>query len=173
MNSDDLIVKKQWFIREKPGSIQQYYDLNTKNQLGQGAFGSCFLVKLKNSNITRAVKTIPKNKITDPKTFQNEINIMRTLDHPNVIKLYEIFDDSQFVYLVMEYCEGGELFDKIIEAGYFNEQKAKQIFREIVSGISHCHSSGICHRDLKPENFLLLNKSENSPIKIIDFGLSV
>lgn len=94
------------------------------------------------------------------------------MDHPNVIKLYENFEDSRNVYLVMELCDGGELFDRIIEKGHFSEKEARAIFKDIVSALAHCHSEKICHRDLKPENFLMLNKRENSPVIIIDFGLS-
>lgn len=72
----------------------------------------------------------------------------------------------------MELCDGGELFDRIIEKGHFSEKEARAIFKDIVSALAHCHSEKICHRDLKPENFLMLNKRENSPVIIIDFGLS-
>lgn len=97
---------------------------------------------------------------------------MRALDHPNVIKLYENFEDSRNVYLVMELCEGGELFDRIIEKGHFSEKQARTVFKNIVSAVAHCHANKICHRDLKPENFLLLNKRDDSPVIVIDFGLS-
>lgn len=98
---------------------------------------------------------------------------MRELDHPNVLKLFEFFEDQRYVYLVMELCEGGELFDKILEKGSFNEGMARFYFKHIMSALNYIHSKNICHRDLKPENFLLLNKSDDSPLKIIDFGLSV
>jgi len=69
-------------------------------------------------------------------------------------------------------CTGGELFERIIEKGHFTETEAKQVFVQIMKAIYYCHSNKICHRDLKPENFLYLNKEPNSPIKVIDFGLS-
>mmetsp|Transcript_4508 Transcript_4508/g.400 ORF Transcript_4508/g.400 Transcript_4508/m.400 type:complete len:88 (+) Transcript_4508:375-638(+) len=72
----------------------------------------------------------------------------------------------------MELCDGGELFDRIIEKGHFSEKEARTIFTNICSALAHCHAEKICHRDLKPENFLLLNKREDSPVIIIDFGLS-
>jgi len=97
---------------------------------------------------------------------------MRNLDHPNIIKLYETFEDIRNIYLVIEICEGGELFDRIIEKGHFTENEARNIFIQIMHAINYCHTNGICHRDLKPENFLLLTKAEDSPIKVIDFGLS-
>lgn len=97
---------------------------------------------------------------------------MRNLDHPNIIKLYETFEDSRNIYLVMEICEGGELFDRIIDKGQFSETEARVIFTQMIQAINYCHSNGIAHRDLKPENFLFLTKAEDSPIKVIDFGLS-
>lgn len=94
------------------------------------------------------------------------------MDHPNIIKLYEYFEDTKNVYLITEICSGGELFDKIIEKEYFDEQYAAKIFKQIMQSINYCHSLEIAHRDLKPENFLYETKDENSDIKVIDFGLS-
>ncbi|CDW76675.1 calcium-dependent protein [Stylonychia lemnae] len=93
-------------------------------------------------------------------------------DHPNVIKLYEIYEDDQNVYLVQEVCTGGELFDKIVEENHFTETKAAIVFKQILQSILYTHKNNIVHRDLKPENFLFENKNENSLIKLIDFGLS-
>lgn len=97
---------------------------------------------------------------------------MRNLDHPNIIKLYETFEDSRNIYLIMEMCEGGELFDRIIDKGHFTEVEARAIFLAIMQAINYCHSNGIAHRDLKPENFIFLSKHDDSPLKVIDFGLS-
>jgi calcium-dependent protein kinase len=72
----------------------------------------------------------------------------------------------------MELCEGGELFERLVEKEFFDENEAKHIFTQIVQAVSYCHSHGVCHRDLKPENFLLLDSSEDSPVKVIDFGFS-
>lgn len=98
------------------------------------------------------------------------------MDHPNIIKLYEIFEDNRYIYLIMEECTGGELFDRIIERinnkKLFTEREAAVIFKEIMGTICYCHSQGVCHRDLKPENLLFLTKEDPSPIKVIDFGLS-
>lgn len=72
----------------------------------------------------------------------------------------------------MEICEGGELFDRIMDKGCFSEAEARYIFLQIIQALNYCHTNGICHRDLKPENFLFLTKADDSPIKVIDFGLS-
>ena len=104
--------------------------------------------------------------------FKQEIVILQTLDHPNVLKLYEYFEDSKNVYLITELCRGGELFDRIIENEFFSEKVAAKIFKQILQPLNYCHSQGIAHRDLKPENFLFETKDEDSDLKIIDFGLS-
>lgn len=104
--------------------------------------------------------------------FKQEITILQTLDHPNVLKLFEYFEDDKNVYLVTEACRGGELFDRIIENEFFSEQTAAKIFKQIMQSINYCHNMGIAHRDLKPENFLFETKEPDSDLKIIDFGLS-
>eukprot|EP01068_Selenidium_serpulae_P013690 Selendium_serpulae@DN5992_c0_g1_i2.p1 len=97
---------------------------------------------------------------------------MKSLDHPNIVKLFETFEDERYIYLVLELCKGGELFDRIIEEGCFSERNGAILMQEIFSPVHYLHSNHIMHRDLKPENFLFLNKSKDSPLKIIDFGLS-
>eukprot|EP00439_Symbiodinium_sp_Y106_P051772 s953_g6.t3 len=106
--------------------------------------------------------------------FQQEIQIMKTMDHPNIIKLYETFEDRKHIYLAMELCTGGELFDRIIEVGQFTEKDAAIVVQQMLSAVFYMHTRGVCHRDLKPENFLFLSKGpiENTLLKIIDFGLS-
>ena len=100
---------------------------------------------------------------------------MKFVDHPNIIKLFETFEDTRFIYLVMELCQGGELFDRIIAEGHFTEAQGAQIMKQILRCIFYLHSNGIMHRDLKPENFLFVEANdpiEKSTLKIIDFGLS-
>lgn len=108
--------------------------------------------------------------------FTLEINIMTQIDHPNIIKLYEVYEDNRYIYLIMEECSGGELFDRIIDRinkkKMFTEKEAAGIFRQMMNAVCYCHGQGICHRDLKPENLLFQSDSEDSPLKVIDFGLS-
>lgn len=100
---------------------------------------------------------------------------MVQIDHPNIIKLYEVFEDARYVYLVMEECSGGELFDRIFERienkNLYTEKEAAGIFKQLMSAVCHCHAQKICHRDLKPDNMLFSNKSPDAPVKVIDFGL--
>ena len=94
------------------------------------------------------------------------------MDHPNILKLYEFFEDDKNMYLITEICKGGELFDRIIEEEFFSEKVAANIFKQMLQPINYCHKRGIAHRDLKPENFLFDTKDPNSDLKVIDFGLS-
>ena len=102
--------------------------------------------------------------------MQSEINILRSLDHPNIVKIFEYFEDEKRYYIVQEHIQGGELFDEIIAKGKFNEKDAAVLMKQLLSCISYCHSHNIVHRDLKPENVLLEASKEFDQIKVIDFG---
>jgi calcium-dependent protein kinase len=108
--------------------------------------------------------------------FTSEINIMIKMDHPNIIKLYEVYEDKRYIHLIMELSTGGELFDRIMDRimskSLYTEKEAASLFKQLMSAICYCHSQGICHRDLKPENLLLGSPAEDAPLKVIDFGLS-
>ena len=115
-------MKKQWFIANKVGRIEDQYEFDSK-ALGTGAFGTVMKGRLKgqtSENAWRAVKKIPKRKVNDRSEFLNEIEILQKLDHPNIIKLYETFEDEKNIFIVTEMCTGGELFDKIIDKGHFS-----------------------------------------------------
>jgi calcium-dependent protein kinase len=172
MVDTNVYLKKQWFIKSKGGKVEDSYKFDIKKLLGSGTYGNVIKAVQNGTNELRAIKVIQKNKVRNKERFQLEIDIMRQLDHPNVIKLYETFEDARNLYLVMELCDGGELFDRIIAKGHFNEKEARNIFTQMMLALNYCHANKICHRDLKPENFLLLTKADDSPIKIIDFGLS-
>jgi len=121
----------------------------------------------------RAIKQIARSKITKIERFLNEVHALKTLDHPNIIKLFEIYEDKDNVYLVQELCTGGELFDRIVENQYLNEKQAAVVFQQIIQSILYCNKNRISHRDLKPENFMFKSKDEDSNLKLIDFGLSM
>lgn len=97
---------------------------------------------------------------------------MSQLDHPNAVKLYEIFDSEDYLFLVMELLSGGELFDRIVEKESYNEKEASDTIRPTVDAIRYCHGIGVIHRDLKPENLLYLTNEEGAPLKITDFGVA-
>jgi len=171
--NNNVTVKKTWFIKSKEGKIEDYYSFRPeKDLLGQGTYGNVIKATTKDTTQPRAIKIIPKIKVRNQDRFKTEIEIMRNLDHPHIIKLFETFEDARNVYLVMEICTGGELFDRIIKKGHFTEAEARKLFSQIVKAIYYCHENKICHRDLKPENFLLLDETDDCPLKVIDFGLS-
>ena len=105
-------------------------------------------------------------------SFKHEISILKKLDHPNILKLYEVFEDDKRYYLVTEECKGGELFDQIAEKAQFSEKEAATIIQQILQALAYCHDLGIVHRDLKPEN-ALIDKEMNNTLKIIDFGTAI
>ena len=104
--------------------------------------------------------------------LKRECEILMQVDHPNIIKTYAVYEDAKYFHIVMELCEGGELFDRIVEKLNFAEKEAAVHFRNMMSAVNHLHTNGICHRDMKPENFLFATKSPDAEIKLIDFGLS-
>lgn len=124
-----------------------------------------------------AIKSIRKSKVSKIEVLKREIQILKEVKHPNIISLIDVFEDSKYLHLVTELCTGGELFDRIIAKtqsaeGHFSEHDAALLVHNILDAIQYCHEKGIVHRDLKPENFLFLTEAEDSPVKIIDFGLS-
>jgi calcium-dependent protein kinase len=168
----DGITRSQ-FILNNPGNVKDIYDIESK-KLGEGTYGSVSRGTHKSTGVVRAIKTLSKGHTKNLQRFRQEIAIMKVMDHPNIIKLFETFEDRRNMYLVMELCQGGELFDRIIEAGHFRESDAATVVQQILHAICYMHKNGICHRDLKPENFLFLTKDpiNKSSLKIIDFGLS-
>ena len=113
-------------MNRNEGNVTDFYTM--ENSVGEGTYGCVKSATHKETNLPRAIKIIPKAKIKNWKRFITEVTIMRTLDHPNVIKLFEIFEDARNVYLVMELCTGGELFDRIVDKGFFTEKEAAFIF---------------------------------------------
>ena len=176
MEEDPVKMGRKIFVGKSETGIMDEYDI--LKQLGKGGYGKVYRVKNKKTGEIRACKQLSKLNIDDLEKFQREIDILMKADHPNIIKLYEYFESKNNFYLVMEECNGGELFDKIIEHidndEMYTEKEAAEIIMEIMSAIEYCHNNGICHRDLKPENLLYFKKGDekDNPIKIIDFGLS-
>ena len=157
--------------KESQRDVSLYYNI-TNTLLGKGSYGKVHLGYLKGTNVQRAVKIIDKSKVRNVERFKLEVEIMMKLDHPNILRLYDYFEDLTNIYLILELCSGGELFDRIIEKKYYNEEEARIIFKQIMKAIRHCHVQGVCHRDLKPENFIMISKDDAYTLKLIDFGLS-
>eukprot|EP01068_Selenidium_serpulae_P017666 Selendium_serpulae@DN6395_c1_g1_i6.p1 len=152
-------------------SIGDYYDINI-GSLGKGSYGSVIKAKEKRSGAIRAVKIVNKPKIENITRLKREIQIMKRLDHPNIIKLFEVYEDTKNLYLVLELCTGGELFDRIIKSGHFSERYAASLMKQVFNAIAYCHSNDVMHRDLKPENLLYADASPLSALKVIDWGFA-
>ena len=176
MDKGDIQVSKDNFIVMTKDSLTDYY--NIKKILGEGCFGKVYEVENKITSETYACKKVSKVNLIDLEKFRTEISIMSKVDHPNIVKLYEIYESNRSLYLIMQLCKGGELFTKISEKyksnNKYTEKDAAEIVQQIMSGIEYCHNQGVCHRDLKPENILYLNddNEKDNPLKIIDFVLS-
>lgn len=104
--------------------------------------------------------------------LERELEHLMTVNHPNIIRLYEVYEDSNYIHLVMELCTGGELFENLVKTGRFSESKAAMVMHCLLHAVSHLHSLNISHRDLKPENIMLSTDDDHAEIKIIDLGLA-
>lgn len=166
-------ITRSQLILSHAGDVQSMYTLQSSN-IGEGTYGSVTIGIHNSTGAKRAIKTMSKANLKHVVRFQQEITIMKSMDHPNIIKLYETFEDRKHIYLAMELCTGGELFDRIIEVGQFTEKDAAIVVQQMLSAVFYMHKRLVCHRDLKPENFLFLTKGpmEKNLLKIIDFGLS-
>jgi len=151
--------------------IEDVYDM--KKDLGSGAFSIVKLAVHKKTKETRAVKMIDKDAIKEKKEMlEREVDILKRIQHPNIIAVVEIYETSRYLYLVMELAIGGELFDSIVSRGKYSEKDAARIVAQVANACAYLHSIGIVHRDLKPENLLLETKDPDSRVKLADFGLS-
>lgn len=172
---DDIKISVN--ISQNNNSVKEEYEIY--NDLGKGSFGTVYKVYHKITKQIRAMKVIKKDTVLlqdDDKIFLKEIEILISLDHPNIIKIFDYYVDETNYYLIMEYVSGGELYDTISKWDYYDEHKAGYILKQILSAVAYMHEKNIVHRDLKPENMLVENKSktkdgvEEINIKIIDFG---
>ena len=165
--TNEIKIKKATFISSKTTPISKDYIMG--KSIGTGAFGTVRLCIHKATRQTRACKIL-KKATQDIKALQEEVEILSKLSHPNIMQLYEVYNDKTNFYIVSEFCQGGELFDAISKKGNFNENEASKIMKQVLSAITYSHQNNIVHRDLKPENILLEDKGNDSIIKIIDWG---
>lgn len=139
--------------------------------IGKGNFARVMLARHMPTNSEVAIKIIDKTQL-NPNSLEKlfrEVSIMKLLNHPSIVKLYEVIETEKTLYLVMEYVSNGEVFEFLVKNGRMKENVARQKFRQIVSAVQYLHSKNIIHRDLKAENLLL---DSNLDVKIVDFGFS-
>lgn len=157
------------FVTVKKELIRDHYKI--KEKISEGGFGTVYIAKHIQTKKKRAVKCILlKGPNGDIESLLREVNILKQMDHINIIKVHEIYIDSLYLNIVTELCLGGELYDRIINAGLVSENQAARYMLQMVSAVQYLHLNNLVHRDLKPENMLFSTRDENSPLKLIDFG---
>lgn len=177
MKDIDVDISKLTFC--KPGTPLDHYSV--EKMLGEGSYGQVFKVRNKDLNISRAMKKLSLsnfNSKADPekeREILNEIEMLKSLDHPNIVKVFEFYTTKDGYFIITEFCKGGELFDKIVNNPPFEEEAAAYILYQILSAVFYCHNKNIIHRDLKPENILVEDSTGSKGkgflnVKIIDFG---
>lgn len=160
------------FIHEQPPKYALFY--NSMKKITSANFGDVFMCNHIPTSSLRCIKVYQKEKLKNinQNTFEEEIQLLTRLDHPNIMKIYEYFQDEANFYLVTEYLSGGELFDFIIKYRNFDEETVCKIMGQIMGAVNYLHRNNILHRDLKPENVMLAIGGDINSIKIIDFGTS-
>ena len=153
-------------------------DYKIIQQLGQGTYGTVYEAKNRITDIIRAMKFVKKHTkqtAEEEKEILNEENILKTMDHPNIVKIFEFYSNIEKYSIIMEHCKGGSLLKEILTYGPFNEDYTAYVMYQLFSAINYYNGLNIIHRDLKPENVLIANKNKNNNypnIKICDFGIS-
>ncbi|OMJ89974.1 hypothetical protein SteCoe_7762 [Stentor coeruleus] len=170
----DIVIRSN-LIRKPTKPFNEEY--HNGNKIGTGGFAEVRRCTHKLTGMMRAVKIYYKNlfpqEYLNSGGLQQEIEIFKRLDHPNLVKVYEYFEDDKCFYITMEFCLGGELFHKIGAIDRLTEQVVCDIMRQLFSVVSYIHSQNIAHRDLKPENILIEERGEELHLKIADFGNAV
>ncbi|VDK38318.1 unnamed protein product [Taenia asiatica] len=155
--------------QQTSGGPQRVGTYIIERTIGKGNFSFVKLARHTVTNVKVAIKIIDKTKLNDEnlKKAQREADILKSLHHPNIIKLYQVMESEKLLCIVTEYLPNGELYEYIAKNGYLNEQVARHKFMEILSAVEHCHLNNVVHRDLKAENMLL---DQHMSIKLADFG---
>eukprot|EP00573_Skeletonema_grethae_P002899 CAMPEP_0201691774 /NCGR_PEP_ID=MMETSP0578-20130828/4843_1 /ASSEMBLY_ACC=CAM_ASM_000663 /TAXON_ID=267565 /ORGANISM="Skeletonema grethea, Strain CCMP 1804" /LENGTH=375 /DNA_ID=CAMNT_0048177035 /DNA_START=52 /DNA_END=1179 /DNA_ORIENTATION=- len=166
---------KLYPIMGRPSNILNDY-IVFPTVLGTGHYGTVRECLHRTTGQSHAVKSIEKAKIQRLDHLRREVDLLASVDHSAVMRLVNVYEDMNYVHIVTEKCSGGELFDRIIDRtsdqGCFDEQSAARIIKSLLEAVAYLHANGIVHRDIKPENILFETSDEDSPIKLIDFGLS-
>ena len=171
-NNNQVAINNDVIVSGNEVNPESIY-LKTK-MLGSGAFGEVWLVHHRDLDRDFAMKIIKKrkNKKNDEREILNEIEILKKLDHPKILKVVDFYSTLKRYYIITEYCHEGELFNEIIKVGKFDEGQAAFIINQILKAITYCHKMNIIHRDIKPENIMITNREKNGclQVKLIDFG---
>jgi len=156
----------------RKGALADNYLVGKK--LGEGASGEVRLCRHRVTNEMRAVKFLNKQRLTEQvkADIMNECAILSELDHPNIVRLYEFYDEAEQYCLVQELVKGGDLIDIMMDRPKFGETEARKLIKALLACVNYCHKQGVVHRDLKPDNILLEANLDPSTMKVTDFGAS-
>ncbi|DAZ96535.1 TPA: hypothetical protein N0F65_011212 [Lagenidium giganteum] len=155
-----------------PRKVTDSYTLG--KVIGSGSYSVVRASEHKATKEKFAIKCIQRSQLTeeDDEAIIMEVNILKQMDHPNIMKLHDFFTEPDYYYLVTEFVSGGELFDRIVEKESYTEKEARDLVKILLGAIKYCHDKGVVHRDLKPENLLLMSKDDDASIKLADFGFA-
>ena len=170
--SDDRNISTARIIRN--ATVYERYDILFDKVLGTGISGEVMEAVSRTTGDHVAIKTLSTVNLTKKKSemLYNEIEVYLKLDHPNICKLLEVYEDESAVHLVMELCSGGELYERLAQLRKYTERDAARVTLQMLNAINYCHSHSVCHRDIKLENWVYANSSADAPLKLIDWGMS-
>eukprot|EP00392_Amoebophrya_sp_AT5.2_P019897 g20928.t1 len=175
------LLAQHLIVRTFLGKAQVMQDYTFMEKLGEGAYGKVMTVKHQRTGVMRACKSITRTDKDQARLVETEVELMKQLDHPNILRLYEVYYDKQditrTVHLVTELCDGGSLFDRLVYHSRslkcpMSEGQSAGYIQQCLQALSYCHGMGIIHRDVKPRNVLCVTRKADSAVKLIDFGLS-
>jgi len=152
-------------------NIEKRYVMDRK-AIANGGYGKVFLAEDRHCpGRTVAIKQVLSLDTDTLEMYRREAQTMQELDHPGICRLFEVYEDQEDVFLVMEYLSGGEVFEKLLDTGHLSEEQTADIIRQVTSALKYAHACGVAHRDLKPENICFCSP-DSSQVKVIDWGLS-
>ena len=170
--SEPPLLKKSNFILQRQGTLQNFFEI--LETLGVGSYGTVFKIRDRKTGLIQAMKEVVKIQVPEDqmKLFMNEIETLKGLDHPNIMKIYQVIESKKSYYIVCEYLAGGDLFQMLKNKKRFTEENAKKYVYDILTGLNYLHSNQIVHCDLKLENLVMSSDTSDGKVKIIDFGIS-
>lgn len=160
-------------VRPPGATVQQYYKLG--DVLGEGGYSVVRLGTSLEDQRKVAIKVVTRANLAkeDEESLRSEVSILTSISHPNIVRAFEFFEEEKYFYVVLEYLDGGELFDRIVQKTYYNEKEARNLVLTLLLAIKYLHHKNIVHRDLKPENLLMATKNDDANVKLADFGFAV
>jgi serine/threonine protein kinase len=155
-------------------TVNKFYQIKFDKELGKGVTGSVYQATRKLDKVPVAMKIVIRSKMDEShvRATEREVKALRQLDHPNIVKFYDMFEDRTNFYIALEFISGGELFDRITKKTFYYEKDAKYLLKVILQAIKHCHDRNLVHRDLKPENLMMESHDNDTKVKLVDFGFA-